>query len=643
MSAASDIILLSSPPVCPSRTPAPPSYDPGKIFGISPRGSSPASVLSPSELFRPLSQSRYFKASTKNGKTSNIKKNKTSSEGAAETNLLNFKRKDAVLENGAKRRRTKKLSSERVTVPSELEPSTPDRRGNTSKKSTATKKKHTDGPSKCGKTTNKTLTGRIAKADSVQTRKSDEKIDCPCTPKSSQEKIAKGTFGWEKEGLQLDVATKRRFDWTPTKDTIDQATEVEEIGSAERPSNRFGTLLAEYNFSDSSSAAHNNTRSLEAGAFTKRRRIELVDSSLNPVSKAIAPSTDKPLTDNDQSTTAYKPKKRLQKQSKKLTTLTARVTARYNEDLAEIPDLTATHKDGTSANTKSSKSKAREKTKSAPQEPEFIVLSPEAATKCLDDQDLIFGTCSQLQREDSPKLRRETQTAFYESEKSNTAEPVSSHIQSTRSKTSSSTTISRFTAPRNLWSIAARDSEGSLAQVAVLNLSGESGLSETSATNYNHTSRQKSRNKDAGTVGSIGSNDISEPNEISSTKKGLSTGASQIINNTTEKTNSQTAVPRPTMPRYGGFTDAELSKQIATYGFKPLRNRQKMIELLQKCWESKHGKDSNGDNEKEQQKFLQVYQYFSENNHEAQESPVDYIVQVYIEKRTIRNISQYEQ
>lgn len=42
------------------------------------------------------------------------------------------------------------------------------------------------------------------------------------------------------------------------------------------------------------------------------------------------------------------------------------------------------------------------------------------------------------------------------------------------------------------------------------------------------------------------------------------------------------------MPRFGGFTDAELAKQIAAYGFKPVKGRDKMIELLQKCWESQH-------------------------------------------------------
>src|SRR5699024_8777513 len=39
---------------------------------------------------------------------------------------------------------------------------------------------------------------------------------------------------------------------------------------------------------------------------------------------------------------------------------------------------------------------------------------------------------------------------------------------------------------------------------------------------------------------------------------------------------------RPQMPQYNGFTDAELSKKIASYGFKAVKDRQKMIDLLKR-------------------------------------------------------------
>ncbi|KAK3392741.1 hypothetical protein B0H63DRAFT_456520 [Podospora didyma] len=44
----------------------------------------------------------------------------------------------------------------------------------------------------------------------------------------------------------------------------------------------------------------------------------------------------------------------------------------------------------------------------------------------------------------------------------------------------------------------------------------------------------------------------------------------------------------PTRPKYELLTDAQLAKEIASYGFKAVKKRQVMIDLLDKCWTSKH-------------------------------------------------------
>ena len=271
--------------------------------------------------------------------------------------------------------------------------------------------------------------------------------------------------------------------------------------------------------------------------------------------------------------------KRPKKQPKKARTLTARVTARYALDSME--DSTDAQ---CGAPNKSPTSKRKSKTKPRSQAPEFTVLSPEAAVKSLEDQDLMFGTCSQLEREDSPTALRDMQTAINASEDCMDPGNFGKGI-------SSRTTVSRFKAPRNLWSEASRDLDGALAQAEVLDLVDECDFSQISP-RKDHDPRVingKERTKSA--IVDPQSHNVSE-DKISKPKDNPRKQISQSINNDGRKqkeSSPSAAETRPEMPQYSGLTDAQLSKQISTYGFKPVKGRQKMIELLQKCWESKHG------------------------------------------------------
>ena len=55
----------------------------------------------------------------------------------------------------------------------------------------------------------------------------------------------------------------------------------------------------------------------------------------------------------------------------------------------------------------------------------------------------------------------------------------------------------------------------------------------------------------------------------------------------TEVAGEQVAMGPPP-PKYELFTDAQLTKEIASYGFKAVKKRTAMIELLQQCWVHKH-------------------------------------------------------
>lgn len=280
--------------------------------------------------------------------------------------------------------------------------------------------------------------------------------------------------------------------------------------------------------------------------------------------------------------------KKPKKQPKKATTLTARVTARYAPDYTED----STDVQGGTIN-KSSIGKRKSKAKPKSQAPEFIVLSPEAAVKSLEDQDLMFGTCSQLEREDSPTTLSDMQTAINASE--SCVEP-----RKLGRGTSSGSTMSRFKAPRDLWSEASRNLDGALTQAEVLDLVDECDISQISPRKDREP--RVINGKEPENSATIGLRSHSEFEEkISKPKDNSKKQVSHRINNDGGK--QQEASPlaaekRQKMPQYSGLTDAELSKQIATYGFKPVKGRQKMIDLLQKCWNSKHGVNakSNSDN-----------------------------------------------
>ncbi|RMD42970.1 hypothetical protein DV735_g2143, partial [Chaetothyriales sp. CBS 134920] len=43
-------------------------------------------------------------------------------------------------------------------------------------------------------------------------------------------------------------------------------------------------------------------------------------------------------------------------------------------------------------------------------------------------------------------------------------------------------------------------------------------------------------------------------------------------------------------PSYAGVDTSVLQQRLKAYGFKPVKKREKVIELLDLCWEAKHGK-----------------------------------------------------
>lgn len=288
------------------------------------------------------------------------------------------------------------------------------------------------------------------------------------------------------------------------------------------------------------------------------------------------------------------------KTQKRFTTLTARMTAQYaanqtsDDGLMDdvVPDA--------------NKAKSRRKAKATNEEPAFTVLSPEAAVKALDAQDLIFGTCSQLEREESPQTLRDIQQAIRESE--SLASPANGWSLGCETPIRSGT---RLTSTKNLWGVAARDANGSLVQAAVLDSVNLTDVAHASKEKHSKSSilspaledddwfdldyGRRAPSKSITTL----QQKISEPvvdtqqlpaTEVSVAKVPATKDCLPAAENPkVVKSSQQADIQPPSMPHYTGFTDAELSKKVAAFGFKSIKGRKKMIDLLQKCWESKHG------------------------------------------------------
>ncbi|RMJ23806.1 hypothetical protein PHISP_05327 [Aspergillus sp. HF37] len=570
---ATDVIVLSSAERPSAYTPRPPMHSTSdNAFELSPTCSSPISLMSPSELFKPSTRSKYFeprRAGASQKAKSKEPKGQTRREDSATTNT-----KENSTGEKPKRGR-KKPADERQAVAGDLETT-----DNANKKTSRPRKPRADNAAKRGESGNKKLKGRVAKAGDALAERENKRAVEPDSSTSKAQDDTKRQSGWEEDGLQLEDAMKRRLDWTPSKDT---SKPVIELDDERRPDGvGFGNLLSGYNFNGTAVGTHRDYPQVtEDGGPTKKRRFELVTSKGPESSKSSL--LDTASTDGTQRSGVPQGRKKQKAQSKRINTLTARVTAGYADDMDHMGP-------GEGEAVRNSRSVRNGKSRSKVKEPEFEILPPESATKALDEQGLVFGTCSQLEREDSPTTLRDTQLAIHASESSMSQEYQSRSEYGALSSLESGSAVSRSTAPRNLWSVAARDLDGSLVHAEALDLD----ISETpSASSRDDCTLAK------GVEGTpqekpveVDSRD-SLPREKTPVPNGKPTGYVEPSAPTGTNECNGTAESCPTMPQYGAFTYAELCSQIAAYGFKPLKSRQKMIDLLQKCWESKHGANSN--------------------------------------------------
>jgi hypothetical protein len=427
----------------------------------------------------------------------------------------------------------------------------------------------------------------------------------------------------------LVEAVKRRTDWTPpaptgkitdlTLVTVDHLNGIsisgDSLHSAESTKG-FKDLFGNFGFTNLDNNAVGK-KSSETEAPQKRKFIELVKTSVStaavasPKEKA---SKKKARTITEQATSAYAEEKELPtKPAPLLQYFSYQTTERDTNDGLKVPPKPR------SKSPVKGPPKAKKGSAQAP-----ILLSPESALKQSVNQDFVFGTSSQLAREDSPTLLRDLHEAMQASNEADEDDPFADSIHESGPVVFAKQGRAVPSTKRNLWSAAARDGAGELLEVEMVDLVDSPVIRrQPKLVAVPETAEPLGKQVDGEvwhdveevcelaptaearvlprTVGPVEAAIRAElPSSPPSTRlaNGLSPKTSQTAKNTkspsrTSKSSAKALTKAAKSadlekPDFSSYTTAQLAKEIASYRFKPVKNRDQMITLLEKCWEGKN-------------------------------------------------------
>lgn len=426
--------------------------------------------------------------------------------------------------------------------------------------------------------------------------------------------------------LNLKKATARKIDWTPTK----PATQSRNFSGASLPS--FSINLSESFGHVQSNNRSEERRSSTDGGSTKRRKIDLTNNGIEKLStepSAILKTKLKVASARKKSPV------------KKGLTITGLATSKFVEDnmdeqtpmmqflvstqaKAGVDELPETFEAKVKKNTlkpKKGSSKSRLK-------------SPETVKKTLDSQEVIFGTASQLAREESPTLMKDTLEAIKQSEEHQFSSPIRS--QNTASFSVESHTPKAYRAyglrgRKSLWSAAHRGEDDALlhldngtdASIARAAFAGKDALVDHAALFPTHDSPDDSfallaaLNPDNSIcdINDITRSPTSDPVPAQSpcqrrsyttltrspdSKRTKSADPKASSKRDCAKNQSDNAISAvqdatsskiPPKPNYAAWKDADLKEAVKAQGIKRVRARKTMIDKLDESWAEQHGLD----------------------------------------------------
>ena len=199
------------------------------------------------------------------------------------------------------------------------------------------------------------------------------------------------------------------------------------------------------------------------------------------------------------------------------------------------------------------KKPAKRESKKQDSKTKEILLSPQSAFKQIENQTFLFGTSSQLAREESPTFTKDLQRAIIASEVAH--EQLTGSTRSmvdSQSSLSSGNRLSASTSSKSLWSVAAGGTSDSLGRE-----SHKDGKIQT------------------------------KPSSVADGFCTLSPSPTAESLYHEQEFHSKSKC-QPLKPDFEGYPTAKLASELTSYGFKPMKNRKSMIALTEKCWEGKH-------------------------------------------------------
>lgn len=414
-----------------------------------------------------------------------------------------------------------------------------------------------------------------------------------------------------------ESALARRIDWTPPRANsapivLDSESDDKEllssVGKAAASKDVFQSLYDEFGHKNMEANERTNPERSETSGevLKKRKRLEFVSIA-----------DDKP-EDQPKPAKAASPVK-APAAKKKARTITELATApyaapeftdvdllapgtkdsllRYFDTDGEVTALVehqSLKMDRNSEKPKKKPAKPRKKKGVTVEDP--ILLSPSSALKQSKAQDFLFGTSSQLVLEDSPRTLRNLQAAIKASMQDDpfaSDDPFGSSPQAQSAKQT------------GLWHAGARDMDGVLLEAETIELSGDKAEVAAAAATQTVPADDNTSKTDFVDIGDVLSSSPQTANPNSrfwQSQKKADCIAEKVSINTSEPPPSsqepsgikETADASTPCPKYELFTDAQLAKQIKSFGFKPVKRRSAMIALLNQCWDDQHSTSTLG-------------------------------------------------
>ncbi|KFY47680.1 hypothetical protein V495_01853 [Pseudogymnoascus sp. VKM F-4514 (FW-929)] len=366
------------------------------------------------------------------------------------------------------------------------------------------------------------------------------------------------------KGLNLQEAAKRRADWTPPKATDNSSLSQGDLGEfvdLDTPPKGLTDLFGSFGYSKT---VEPSTSSRELGMVTARKRklIELVRTNAMLALPQVAPTT--------------------KATKKRPATITERATAAYARDndvnmeptplLQYLSQQDLASGAATKTRARSPAKKPKKGKKAAPPPPDL--LDPQAAHEQASRQEFVFGTSSQLAQDEDPAFLRDLQQAI---RLSNRSEDPFEDLPSIRNTADSGRPKYPKKRP-SLWEAALRIEEEGATEVEILDLISSSQVErELKLDRAASTAPQAIDALEAAPKPDI-------PVPVALAENPSSQNASSIASNPDSSIELSAAGQ---CPNFESYSTAELSKEIASYKFKPIKKREQMISLLEKCWEGK--------------------------------------------------------